>query len=191
VPRDLEKLTSEELGHLFPIIISEPKTEWKELFIQEKKEIIALLGENMAIRVEHIGSTAVPNLAAKPTIDILVEIPEGEEVKEKIISIMLSNGYKHVPEPTHLMIVKGYTPDGFKGQSYHIHMGTKKSVDLWDRLYFRDYLIENPFTANEYAGLKKDLESRYRYDRDGYTEAKTVFIKRVTDIAKKRFSNRQ
>lgn len=183
--RDLEKLTSEELGRLFPIIISEPKTEWKDLFIQEKKEINALLGKEIALRIEHIGSTAVPNLAAKPTIDILVEIPENEKVKDIIIGIMTSHGYRHVPEPEHLMIVKGYTPEGFKGQCYHIHMGIKENDDLWDRLYFRDYLIENPSVAHEYAELKKYLESKYKHDRDGYTEAKTKFIKRITDIAKK------
>lgn len=182
--KNLNELTAAELGQLFPIIISEPKTEWKNLFTKEKNNIIALLSDKIALRVEHFGSTAVPHLIAKPTIDILVEIPKDENIKNKIINIMTSNGYSHVPEPEHLMIVKGYTPGGFKDQCYHIHMAPKDD-GFWDRLYFRDYLIANPSIASEYAELKKDLASKYEHDRDGYTEAKTEFIEKMTRIAKR------
>ena len=188
--RKLENLSHEELGRLFPVIITEPNPDWKALFVQKKNEIIALLGEEIALRVEHIGSTAVPNLAAKPTIDILVEIPAGEHVKNEIIRIMTSNGYNHVPEPRHLMIVAGYTPEGFQGQCYHIHMGQKEDDDLWDRLYFRDYLIEHPTFADEYATLKKELEPKYKFDRDGFTRAKADFIQSVTAQAKAQYKQR-
>ena len=181
---NLDELSTAELGQLFPIILSAPRTEWKDLFTKEKKKIITLLGDKLALRVEHFGSTAVPHLIAKPTIDILVEIPEGEHIKNKIIEIMTSNGYSHVPGPKHLMIVKGYTPGGFKGQCHHIHMVPKKDDGFWDRLYFRDYLIANPSVASEYAELKKDLAAKYKHDRDEYTKAKTEFIKKVTRDAK-------
>ncbi len=182
--KNLDELSTAELGQLFPIILSAPRTEWKDLFTKEKKKIITLLGDKLALRVEHFGSTAVPHLIAKPTIDILVEIPEDEHIKNQIIKIMTSNGYGHVPGPKHLMIVKGYTPEGFKGQCYHIHMVPKKDDGFWDRLYFRDYLIANPSVASEYAELKKDLAAKYEHDRDEYTKAKTEFIKKVTQIAK-------
>ncbi|MBU2513080.1 GrpB family protein [bacterium] len=182
--KDLDTLTVEELGRLFPIIISEPKDEWADLFIQEKNRLIFLLGKEMAIRVEHIGSTAVPNLAAKPTIDILVEIPKGEDVKSEIIDIMTSRGYNHMREQTdHIMVVKGYTPEGFQGQCYHIHMGPKDHNELWDRLYFRDYLKANPQVTREYEDLKQELATKYKYNREAYTEAKTGFIERVTKTA--------
>ena len=185
--KDLHKMTSEELGRLFPVVIAEPNSDWKARFLQKKDEIVALLGEDIALRVEHIGSTAVPNLAAKPSIDMLVEIPGGEPIKNEIITIMTANGYDFMRETNHLMFVQGYTPEGFKGQSYHIHMGPKEDDSLWDRLYFRDYLIGFPSIADEYAALKSELEAKYKFDRDGYTRAKAAFIRRVTEQAKQRY----
>lgn len=189
--KNLDSLTKEELGRLFPVIISEFNDEWKTLFHEEKRRIVDLLGKERVIRVEHIGSTAVPGLLAKPTIDILVEIPIGKILHNEINEIMTSSGYIHMKEQTdHLMFVKGYTPEGFKGQCYHIHMGPKEQESLWERLYFKDYLILNPTVAAEYAALKKGLSKKFKYDRDAYTEAKTEFIKKITCTAKAAFMNR-
>ncbi len=182
--KDLDKLSSKELGQLFPVIISEPKPEWRDLFVKEKAKIINLLGERTAISMEHIGSTAIPNLLSKPTIDILVEIPTDTKIVRKIIPAMTSGGYHYLKDHTeHLMFVKGYTPNGFKGQCYHIHMGPKSNKGLWDRPYFRDHLIANPSIAKEYATLKQKLANQFKYDRDAYTEAKTEFIKKITEEA--------
>jgi GrpB-like predicted nucleotidyltransferase (UPF0157 family) len=184
--KDLHTLSREELGQLFPIIISEPKSHWPYLFLQEKDNIIGLLGKKIAIMVEHIGSTAVPNLPAKPTVDILVEIPNGNDVKTKIINMMTSNGYNYMHEQdNHIMVVKGYTPEGIKGQSYHIHMGTKDHNELGDMLLFRDYLKSNISVADEYSKLKKNLASLHKHDREAYTKAKTTFIKKILAKAKK------
>jgi len=99
---------------------------------------------------------------------------------------MTSNSYYYMHEQTdHLMFVKGYTPQGFKGQSYHIHMGPKDDDGLWDRLYFRDYLRADPELAREYAKLKQQLASNYKFDRDAYTEAKSEFIEKATRDAVK------
>ncbi|MCG8334736.1 MAG: GrpB family protein [Proteobacteria bacterium] len=183
--KNLSDMTRNELGCLFPIILSEPKIEWANLFLQEKNYIISLLSREVAIRVEHIGSTAVPGLLAKPTIDMLVEIPENKDIDKRIISILTSNEYNYMHDNTdHLMFVKGYTEDGFKGQCYHIHMGPKDDNSLWDRIYFRDYLRLNPSVANEYATLKQELAVKYKNDREAYTQAKTDFIKNATKLAK-------
>ena len=74
--KSLNQMTNEELGQLFPIIISESNPEWKSWFLTEKSEIIKALDEQNMISIEHIGSTAIPGIKAKPTIDILIEIPE-------------------------------------------------------------------------------------------------------------------
>ena len=105
--KDLHKMTSAELGRLFPVVISEPKSSWNTLFQLKKEEIISLLGEEIACRVEHIGSTAVSNLAAKPTIDMLVEIPKGAQIENEIIRIMTANYYDYMREAHHLMFVQG------------------------------------------------------------------------------------
>jgi len=89
--------------------------------------------------------------------------------------------------PPHLVILRGYTPQGFAGQAVHIHV--RYSGDH-DELYFRDYLLSHPETAAEYAALKLSLKDRFEHDRDGYTEAKGEFIRRITQLARREFSGR-
>jgi GrpB-like predicted nucleotidyltransferase (UPF0157 family) len=185
MPKNLDTLNREELGRLFPIIISEHKDEWKTLFNLEKKRLLNILTKERAIRVEHIGSTAVPGLVAKPTIDILIEIRDYKIKQNEIKEIMIASGYIHIKEQVdHMMFVKGYTPEGFKGQCYHIHMEPEGAESIRERIYFRDYLISNPKVAEEYAALKEVLAKKYEFDRDGYTDAKTDFIKNATLEAK-------
>jgi GrpB-like predicted nucleotidyltransferase (UPF0157 family) len=185
VENHLDKMSSEELGKLFPIIISEPNTKWVSLFQTEKAEIEKALGLENIIRIEHIGSTAVPNIKAKPTIDILLEIQEVTDlnyIKEELNEL----NYHFISKPEnpapHMMFVKGYTTEGFKGQAYHIHV--RYSGD-WDELYFRDYLISHPEIAGEYAELKVRLAKEFENNRDAYTEKKTDFVQRINKLARK------
>ncbi|MFX4261478.1 GrpB family protein [Pelotomaculum propionicicum] len=85
------------------------------------------------------------------------------------------------------LFMKGYTPEGFKGQVYHVHV--RYSGD-WDELYFRDYLISHPDVADEYGKLKLELKNRFEFDRDAYTDAKTDFIKKATRLAKEEMQNK-
>lgn len=178
-------MTPEELGQLFPIILANPNPEWSKFFEIEKNNIERTVGSENIIRIEHIGSTAVANLISKPTIDILVEIPEDTD-NQQIIDRIKSMGYYFISRPEnpapHMMFARGYTKDGFKGQAFHIHV---RYAGDWDELYFRDYLRQHPEIASEYAELKKDLAKEYSNDREGYTDAKTDFIKRIIKIAKK------
>lgn len=182
--KSLENMTNEELWRLFPIIISQPNQAWKDKYLTEKAVIEAKIGHNIIIRISHIGSTAVPNLPAKPTIDILLEIKDDTDLNQLIATIKKLD-YLYSPQPNnpapHMMFMKGYTPEGFKGQAYHLHV--RYSGD-WDELYFRDYLISHPETAAEYAKLKIELKAKFEFDRDGYTAAKTDFIKKITRLAR-------
>jgi GrpB-like predicted nucleotidyltransferase (UPF0157 family) len=83
--------------------------------------------------------------------------------------------------PPHMMFVKGYTEEGMKGQSFHIHI---RYIGDWDEIYFRNYLIEHPHFAKEYEQLKIDLSARYKYDREAYTNSKTDFVKRIVKLAR-------
>jgi len=180
-------MNREELGKLYPITVEKYDSNWPLLFKREKAILISILGPEIALRIEHIGSTAVPNLSAKPTIDILVEIPEENEIKNLIISRMCENGYiKMEEQKNHLMFVKGYTPTGLEKESFHIHMGSIDQDWLWHRLYFRDYLSMNPLVAQEYEDLKIKLAGEYQFDREAYTENKAEFIKRTTQLAKEK-----
>lgn len=183
----LENLSSKELAKLFPIIVEKPNPDWINLFEAEKKRIINIIG-NYAIRIEHIGSTAIPNLCAKPIIDILVEIPNGDFVKQEIKALMKAEDYYFILRkdrlPPFMSFLKGYTMKGYKGQVYHIYMAEKEHEMLWDRLYFKQYLIENDEVAEEYESLKAKLAKKFKYDREAYTKGKDEFVNRITKLAK-------
>ncbi len=181
---NLNDLTTEELGKLFPIIIAEYQPEWEKLYRLEEQLIRGTIGNNNINTIEHIGSTAVPGLPAKPTIDILIGI-----FNESSIDLLINNlkkiGYQLIPKPEnpppHMMFAKGYTKEGVKGQTFHIHI---RYPGDWDEPVFRDYLIRNPEKAMEYGNLKMDLADKYRNDREKYTDNKTDFIKKTMKEAR-------
>ncbi len=189
--KPLNDLTNEELWNLFPIVLSKHNPKWKDRYFDEKKVLEHAVGLQNIAGINHFGSTAVPGLIAKPTIDILLEIKHDTSI-ERLITAMQSNGYIYSEQPQnpapHMMFMKGYTPEGFKGQVFHVHV--RYSGD-WDELYFRDYLLTHPETADEYGNLKKRLQVKYEHDRDGYTDAKTEFIKRITGLARGEIKNRE
>lgn len=189
--RGLEEMTSAELGKLFLIVLVEHDPAWEVLFNVEKKRIEMCLDGITRIRINHIGSTAIPGIIAKPTIDILLEInyqqdelTSSESVNDKTLSdikhALQKEGYYGIlkPEnpPPHLMFVKGYTLAGFSGQSFHVHV---RYPGDWDEIRFRDYLIRHPDAAAEYAALKIRLAEQFRNDREGYTGAKGDFIRKI------------
>jgi GrpB-like predicted nucleotidyltransferase (UPF0157 family) len=182
--KQINDLTRKELGQLFPIMLVAPNPEWPGLFKSEKLKIEETLGIQTIVSLEHIGSTAVPNLKAKPSLDILLEIKHNTD-KGTIISCLKGIGYEYIPQPDntppHMMFVKGYTMQGFQGQAYHIDVRYKGD---WDEIYFRDYLIQHPEIAKEYADLKVELAVIHKNDREAYTEAKTKFVTRITDLAR-------
>ena len=188
--KSLTDMTNEELWRLFPIILSRHNPAWKDRYFTEKAVIETEIGAANIIRISHIGSTAVPNLLAKPTIDILLEVKEATDL-DQLIAALQGIGYIYSPQPNnpapHMMFMKGYTPEGFKGQAYHLHV---RYGGDWDELYFRDYLISHPKTAEEYVKLKIKLKEKFEFDRDGYTAAKTDFIRKTTKIAREEMPNK-
>lgn len=182
--KSLDGMTNEELWQLFPIILSEYQDSWREDYKAESKNLESYIGVNNIVRINHIGSTAVPGLLAKPTIDILVEINNNSNLGELVRS-MESAGYIYSPQPNnpapHMMFMKGYTPEGFKPPVFHIHV---RYPGDWDEIYFRDYLRLHPEAVKEYGELKLRLKEKFEHDRDGYTAAKTGFIIRIVNLAK-------
>jgi len=134
--KHLDEMTNEELWRLFPIVLSEHIPIWKENYLTEKMMIEQAVGIQYIVRINHYGSTSVPNLIAKPTIDILLEIKDDADI-EKLIWSMQSVGYiynEQINNPApHMMFMKGYTTQGFEEQVYHVHV--RYSGD-WDELYF-------------------------------------------------------
>jgi len=175
----------ERQARIYPVILSEYNPEWLAWFAEEKTNLERLIGVENITRISHIGSTSVPGLTAKPTVDIMLEISMNYDIEE-LISLMPTDIYiclrrqgNSLSEHDLIMIIKGYTDTGFADKVFHIHV--RRPGD-WDELYFRDYLLTHPETAVKYAELKRSLFNVYEHDRDSYTAAKGEFI---MDIIKK------
>jgi GrpB-like predicted nucleotidyltransferase (UPF0157 family) len=185
----VNELTKEEMASLFPVELSSYNIHWPDLYKREQELLVKTLTDNV-LRIEHFGSTSIPNLSAKPTIDILVELPDDETISEHIIEKMKNISYDFFwqgdEEPPYKLFVKGYNITGVKEQTYHVHMGPGNHK-LWDRLYFRDYLKEHGSIAREYEKLKSELAEIHKFDRVAYRIAKTAFVTKITELAKKSY----
>jgi GrpB-like predicted nucleotidyltransferase (UPF0157 family) len=188
--KELKNMSLEELWKLFPIILKEHNPEYKIWYEEEKDKLKAILKEYDIYRTNHIGSTSVEGLAAKPTVDILLEIKDGYDVDE-IIGLLQNNGWilmgRDEGSKNALDFNKGYTPKGFAQKVYHLHI--KHPAD-WGELYFRDYLQKHPDIAGEYENLKLGLREQFEHNRDAYTDAKSDFVLMYTQKAREEFGNR-
>jgi GrpB-like predicted nucleotidyltransferase (UPF0157 family) len=155
---------------------------WKTIFEEEKEQILRILGRDIVLRIEHFGSTAIPNIKAKPYIDIIIEIPRDLLFDEGIIEKLREIGYTFfkVPErdgiDAYMSFGKGYNLEGKTEQIYHIHMCPTENI-MWDQIAFRDYLRSNEKRAAAYEKLKLKLALEFKNDRGAYVLGKTEFIK--------------
>ena len=152
--------------------------EWPRLFEEERRRIEEAVGGH-ALAVEHVGSTSVPGLPAKPIIDIMLAVRELSEV-EHCVAPIERLGYVYKGEnglPERHFFAKG------EPRTHHIHL-VRIDGDHWRKhLLFRDYLRQHPTLAQEYAALKRRLAEQYHSDRAAYTDAKNPFITRVLELA--------
>jgi GrpB-like predicted nucleotidyltransferase (UPF0157 family) len=163
-------------------------SDWPKMFAEEKNYLLSCLPREMIGRIEHFGSTAIPGLAAKPIVDMLVEVRSLEETKSRIAPVLEAAGYDYFWRPTHGDHVPPFYAwfikrDTSGNRTHHIHM-VEKDFEHWERLLFRDYLIEHPQVATEYQALKLMLASEHPNDREAYTNGKTEHVVRVTQLAK-------
>jgi GrpB-like predicted nucleotidyltransferase (UPF0157 family) len=158
-----------------PIEIVDYDDSWPEEFERLRARLAAALGP-VATRIEHVGSTAVPGLAAKPKLDVDVVVASDADVEAAIVRLaeigFVHQGNLGVPGRE---AFKG--PDG--GDRYHVYVCVEDGEPLRQHLAFRDRLRADPQAATEYAALKRKLARRFGADRDGYTRAKSEFVERV------------
>lgn len=187
--KNLTEMSKEELWRLFPIVLTGHKEEWKQMYENERKLLLHIVGKKHVVRISHIGSTAVDGLLAKPTIDILLEIREDYDL-EHLVSVLQKEGYIYTKQPKnpppHMTFLKGYTLNGFAKRVYHLHV---RYPGDWDELYFRDYLRRHKSAAKEYGVLKMGLQKRFEHDRDAYTRAKEDFVRQCTKKAREEFGD--
>lgn len=173
-------MSLEELWQLFPISLVPHNPEWSDRASEEMAALSYLLAHFHPV-INHIGSTAIRDIAAKPIVDILVEISEDYN-REDVERVMVTHGYILMSACGERMSFnKGYTPEGYAKRVFHIHI--RKPGDN-DEIFFRDYLNAHPETAREYEELKQSLLPRFRNDRDGYTAAKTSFVNHINALSR-------
>ncbi len=185
--RELEKMSLKELWQLFPIFLVEHNREWVRWYDEEVKAISSLVPEKYITRISHIGSTAIPNIQAKNIVDILLEVPSEKEL-EPVKNILVENNWLCMSEKAkRISLNKGYTKQGFANKVFHLHIRVAGDND---EIYFRDYLIENSSIAKQYEKLKLQLWKEFEHDRDGYTDAKSDFIRNYTKIAREKYRSK-
>jgi GrpB-like predicted nucleotidyltransferase (UPF0157 family) len=149
---------------------------WIAIYESERDQIVAALStiEPALLLIEHVGSTAVPGLAAKPIVDIMVCYERLPEI-DRVASALAEIGYAYVSKPE-------FTESYFfrRGESLdntiHLHVTTITSEFGLQMLRFRDALRASPNLAADYAAFKRGLADQYPHDRPSYTLAKGPFI---------------
>jgi GrpB-like predicted nucleotidyltransferase (UPF0157 family) len=163
-----------------PIEIAAYDPSWPARFEEERERLLAAIGGWLAGPIEHIGSTAVRGMPAKPVIDIMAGVQTLDASRPAIVAVA-DLGYCYSP----------YRPDAehwfckpsLAVRTHHLHLVPCGSA-LWaETLAFRDHLRAHPTIAAEYATLKLRLARKYRFDREAYTEAKGPFVARIVGIA--------
>ncbi len=167
-----------------PVIVVDYDPAWPRLFEGLRDRVVAALGD-LVVAVEHVGSTAVPGLPAKPIVDLDVVILTAAELPAAI-ERLATLGYVHrgdlgIPGREAFSRPLDTPP-------HHLYVCAWDSAELRRHLLFRDYLRTDPEDARAYGALKRQLAARFRDDREAYTEAKSAFVaeilRRATDEAR-------
>jgi len=176
----VQRKLNEARNELDPIVIADYDERWPAMFEDERARIVDAIGEWLA-GIEHVGSTAVPGLAAKPIIDMMPVLRSLDEA-QNIIEPLQRLGYEYVPEFEAQIPERRYFRKGIP-RTHHVHAVEASSEFCHRHLAFRDYLRSHPDARDEYAALKRKLASVHTHNRGDYTEAKTEFIRGIEEKA--------
>jgi GrpB-like predicted nucleotidyltransferase (UPF0157 family)/GNAT superfamily N-acetyltransferase len=167
-------------GSEAPVEIVPYDLSWPRQFIEEEQALRRALAAWLVGPVEHIGSTAVPGLAAKPVVDIMAGVETLDASRPAIVELA-DLGYCYAPYRTESEHWFCKPSPAFR--THHLHLIPLDSPRWTETIAFRDYLRSHPRIAAEYADLKRHFAEVYRFDREAYTEAKGPFIARITALA--------
>ncbi|MYL29595.1 GrpB family protein [Halobacillus halophilus] len=154
---------------------------WPERFAAEKTKIRRCLGKDYP--VEHIGSTAVPGMKAKPVVDLMLGLPH-LDIDRFLIDALQKADYTYVPKDEwkeRYFFRKGEPGNG----TCHLHIVAYEGGEWRDKLAFRDYLKKHPGKAADYQKLKSRPAVNYRKNRSRYTASKEPFIQHILHLAAK------
>ncbi|MDQ0233324.1 GrpB family protein [Metabacillus malikii] len=155
--------------------------KWEVQYEYEKDRIVEVIGDKV-IAIQHIGSTSIRGMQAKPIIDIMIGVHELAEVTH-FIAPLSKIEYEYVPKPE--FTERKFFRKGRWGKgTCHLHICKFNSNEWMEKLLFRDYLRTHSQVADEYATLKQELASNYQFDRATYTKKKEPFIQAIIKKAK-------
>lgn len=190
----VSELTPQEFQKTFPIILKDVQPEFAGWYEEERTSILGVIDEKDVVRINHIGSSAIPNIKAKPVIDILLEL-DGTANVDNIVEALKTTGFGvevsiKKENPFEYLLAKGMTVDGFAEKVFLLHL---RYAGDWDELYFRDYMLDNPDVAAEYSNLKEKilndisegkLERMPNGQPNGYSNAKYSFVREISQKAR-------
>jgi GrpB-like predicted nucleotidyltransferase (UPF0157 family) len=166
-----------------PIYLVPYDATWPRHFEDERDRLARALSPWLEGPIEHIGSTAVPGLIAKPVIDIMAgvrDLPSSLDARAALASL------DYVYFPYRPDVMHWFCKPSPARRTHHLHLVPVRSA-LWaDRLVFRDLLRSSPAAAAEYAALKTSLAAQHPFDREAYTDAKGAFVHSILDRARGR-----
>ncbi|MBM7095130.1 GrpB family protein [Bacillus sp. H-16] len=159
--------------------IAEPDARWLKKGSEEKERLTGLLSPLGVLQVEHIGSTSIPHLPAKPIIDLMGKVHSFDAI-EDILSLLEPENWHYVPphldnRPWRRFFVKVKN----NKRVAHLHLIREGDQRWTNQIQFRDRLIVDGELAKEYGELKVKLSQQYADDREKYTDAKGAFVARV------------
>lgn len=155
--------------------------EWVVEYKKEAKIVKEIL-KDYALDIQHVGSTSIVGLSAKPIIDIAVAV-KNKEVLNTIIPVMQNAGYEVKPsieDKGEVLAIKGEE----QCRTHYIHIEVKDGEYWQNHILFRDYLLKHPNAVKEYENLKMHLCKLYQNERKVYTASKNDFIKSIIEKAK-------
>jgi len=170
---DFERFENDE-----PIEIVPYDPGWPSRFESERAALRTAISDWVAGGIHHVGSTAVPGLDAKPTIDILVGVADLESSRP-CFGRLAALGYLYAPHRAEEM--HWFCKPDRRRRTYHLHLVPTVSPRYRQELAFRDYLRARGDAADEYAALKRALARRFRHNREAYTGAKADFVRAALD----------
>ncbi|MGZ4056440.1 MAG: GrpB family protein [Bacteroidia bacterium] len=163
------------------IELSEYNPDWQNIFLKEKMLLETVLP--IGSRIEHIGSTSIKDLCAKPVIDILCGV-DNFLISSDLIDKITGLNYQYIEQYNAIIPDRRYFKKTGEN-NFHIHL-VQYDGQFWERhILFRDFLRKNEIIKNEYASLKRQLAQKDWIDGNEYAGAKTEFIKAIEEQAKR------
>ncbi len=164
--------------------LKEHNEKWKKEFEEEKKVLKEIFKDD-ALEIEHVGSTAIPGLKAKPIIDMAIAVKD-LDVALKHVEELEKHGYNfrgNAGIEGRYFFAKG--PED--NRTHYLHVEPINSSNWETHIMFKRYLLENPEVIKEYEKVKAELAEKYPNDRKSYTAGKDEFIKEVLEKARERY----